>query len=95
MKLIYEWDYETVEDGDVIDHDHSDKLADFSEDRKTDTLVLVRNEGSEEDGLTDREWAYVVDGKLPDYFQDARGVNGSKVPIKYHQELKKYLSVTQ
>jgi len=52
-------------------------------------MCLVRNEGGDVEGLTGRLWAYVVDGKLPEYFEDAtRSVTGYKVPKKYHSQLK-------
>ncbi len=92
MATIYEWDYETVdENGDVEDHFHANKLSEYSEDAKTDTLVLVRSVGNEIDGLIEREWAYVKDGKLPEYFQDANEREGAKVPVRFHDELAQYL----
>lgn len=88
--IVYEWDYETWEDGEVIDHDHEDKLKSFTPDRKTDHLVLVRNEGSDAEGLTDRHWAYVVEGKLPEFFSDTRGEISIRVPVRFHNELKNH-----
>lgn len=91
-QITYEWCYETLEDGDIIDSDHEDKLHDFTEDRITDTLCLIRNLGNENEGLVDRSWAYVKDGKLPDCFS---GVNGEypyqKVPKRFKEELEKHL----
>jgi hypothetical protein len=89
----YEWDYETVNsDGDIEDHNHADKLRQFNDSNITDTLVLVRDSGSEASGLDYRLWAYVKDGKLPEYFSDSRGITGYKVPKRFHIELKRYLN---
>lgn len=90
-EVRYEWDYETVEDGDIIEHNHSEKLSWFKESDKTDTLVLVVDIGNERDGLTERYWAYVYDGKLPEYFTDSYNEPIRKVPQKYHNELRKYI----
>jgi len=90
---VYEWDYETVNsDGDIEDHNHADKLSQFKTSDITDSLVLIRDLGSEASGLIDRMWAYVKDGKLPEYFSDAIGLTGYKVPQRFHVELAKYLS---
>lgn len=87
----YEWDYETVEDGDIIDHNPVDKLSEFGEGDVTDTLVLVRHSGNENAGLKERCWAYVTDGKLPEWFVDDYGNPQYKVPQRYHAELLTYL----
>jgi hypothetical protein len=81
-KVIYEWSIETLEDGEIIDSSFYDDLpTDPLE--QNQKLVLVRNEGNEGEGLTGRLWAYVVDGKLPEYFEDANGCEvGYKVPKK-------------
>ena len=36
-------------------------------------IVLVRDQGNDEEGLTDRSWAYVTDGKLPEQFNYGGG----------------------
>jgi hypothetical protein len=91
-KVEYEWTLEELEDGDIIDNNYSDKLYYSKEDLPGRNLGLVRNEGNENAGLTDRYWAYVKDGKLPDYFTDGcdETVN-IKVPAKFHKELASYL----
>lgn len=92
-KVIYEWCYETIdENGDIIDNDHADKLAEFNEARKTEQLCLVQNIGDDDNGLEDRNWAYVKDGKLPQFFSDAMGeFIGYEVPKRFHKELANYL----
>lgn len=89
----YEWDYETLEDNDVIDHNHADKLSWFNPSDVTDSLVLIRDEGNENEGLVNRYWAYVVNGKLPMFFSSAVEVTNIAVPACFHAELSKYLSI--
>ena len=82
-KVFYEWSLETIDEhGDIIDSDFSD--TPFKEIESNQRMCLVRNEGNEADGLTDRHWAFVVDGKLPEYFTDSNECEvGYKVPLKY------------
>ena len=98
-EIKYEWTLEEVEDGDIVDSDFSDKL-DFDIALVLDVpyyeLGLVRDEGNEAGGIGARYWAYVKDGKLPEYFTQPNSEGqyvsvGIKVPAKYHNELKKYL----
>ena len=95
-KIRYEWTLETIELGEIIDNDFSDKL-DFDIAKVLDVpyydLGLVRNEGNEIDGVNERYWAYVKEGKLPDNFKTAMGEDtGIKIPNRFHDELKKYLN---
>lgn len=93
MKTEYEWCYETVDksSGDIIDLDFEDKLCNFQDDRKTDTLCLVRREGDETEGEQDRLWAYVKSGKLPETFKNSMGESVSiNVPKRFHSELEKF-----
>lgn len=86
--VFYEWSLEiTDKNGDIIDIDFNEKLSDFS-DLTAGSLCLVRRLGDEAGGECDRVWAYVKDGKLPEYFGDVMGnpVN-TRVPKKYHNEL--------
>lgn len=95
MTTTYEWDIETccldVETGetDIIDHDHRDKISEWP----TDRLLAALNEDTEpggcftrlvlvKDDAGGRSWAYVVDHKLPDVFED-----GCRVPIRFRIEL--------
>lgn len=85
METRYEWCYETTDEhGDILSGDFEDKLKDFQDNRKTSQLCLVRNVGDEIDGVQYRSWAYVENGKLPEYFED-----GYKVPMRFHQELQR------
>ena len=89
----YEWDIETVSryslGGDVLDHHHADKLKEllFYKNEKPDMdgchydLVLVRDDGNEYDGITNRSWAYETEGKMPTEFD-----NGIVVPKRFLAE---------
>lgn len=82
--IVYEWDLETVDEhGDVIDHEHFDRLADAPpfEGRK---LVLVMDD---DDG---RAWSYVEEGKLSEWFLDASERHIRKVPQRFHAELERF-----
>jgi len=51
---------------------------------------LVRDRGDDLEGIVDRQWAYVEDGKLPERFDWGGGEDGgAKVPARYHNELKR------
>ena len=88
-RVWYEWDIEERDEyGDVLDHDHEDKLADLLSRHlpgELEQLVLVRNESSDPEhlGVEDRQWAYVERGKLPSRFD-----GGAKIPLKLRRELK-------
>ncbi len=92
----YEWDCETQtsvdsaehEEGEVLDHRHGESYAKVALDASAIpepgerfAIVLVR------DDEAGRSWAYVEDGKLPDYFSDADGRNAAKVPKRFHVEV--------
>jgi hypothetical protein len=95
--VCYEWDVEIVtdKDMDVMDHNHA-KPGDLKsllvlKDTIPDNidgchyeLVLVRNVWDEFDGVTQRQWAYEEDGKMPTTFD-----NGQKVPKRFLAEYKK------
>lgn len=96
MTVVYEWDRETVadgdsadfEDGECIDHRHGVSYMDVlisSREQPPEgcrfLLVLVRDDDK------GRSWAYVENGKLDDYFTDANGDELVKVPKRFHKEL--------
>ena len=97
MTVQYEWDCETVadgdstgfEDGEAIDHAHG---ASFKEVKAwaaanpcapgfRHEIVLVRDDDA------GRAWAYVSGGKLPEYFTDADGADDAKVPQRFVREV--------
>ena len=92
MTVEYEWDCETVDTyGDIIEHTHGATHAEVKawsaanpcEPGFRRDLVLVRDD---DEG---RAWAYLEDGKLPEFFQDAGLCNVSKVPQRFHREVLK------
>lgn len=95
MAITYEWTVEIIEDpsdedSDILDtiaFDNLENALNFMRDDPAARLVLVRNVGNDLDGLTDRLWAYVKDGKLPEYFEDGGAETAVRVPGKCHQEL--------
>jgi hypothetical protein len=104
MTTRYEWDIETMDiavevDGehDILDHNHSENLRRF---RVRDLrraldpldpsmrLVLVRDVWDDRDGLVDRSWAYVEDGRLPERFTYCPE-EGRPVPKTFVRELRR------
>ncbi len=97
MAVQYEWDCETVadgdssqfEDGEVIDHSHGEtfkSVVDWSKNNPPSPgfrheIVLVRDN---DDG---RSWAYVVDDQLPEFFTDADGRDAARVPQRFVREV--------
>jgi hypothetical protein len=91
-EVKYEWTLEIMEDGEVMDSDFSESLTFNKSELQGNDLGLVRYEGNEIDGQTGSVWAYVKDGKLPEFFCDAMGEKtGYKVPARFHKELSKYI----
>ena len=78
---------------DIIETLFDDKLKDIpSHDFAMDfyncddtALVLIRDTfNAIDEDLVDRQWAYVQDGKLPEFFD-----GGSRVPKRFHAEINK------
>jgi hypothetical protein len=95
--VSYEWDIEHFDEhGDIWDHHHSDTCPGIPEENDM-RLVLVRDVEEFWDGVSqgtiDRQWAYVKDGRLPEFFEDSGQARGAKVPQKFHRELAKYARV--
>lgn len=84
-KIIYEWDVEEYdEDGEILDHNFYKECPSVpTEPNKS--LVLIRDVVHEFDGVIQRNWAYVTNGKLPEFFDNTF----IKIPNKYHKELNK------
>ena len=96
MAVFYEWGVETVtavdnedhEENEVLDHDfcgsfaQAKAIADCAppEGCRFD-IVLVRDDDDR------RSWAYLDDGKLPLYAEDANGSQWGEIPKKFHQEV--------
>lgn len=88
MKTFYEWTVEEMDGEDVVEASHFDtykKAMNFFE--PGNHIGLVRDEVIEAEGVIDRQWAYIKDGKLPEYFSTAMGKDdGAKVPQRFHKE---------
>lgn len=94
---LYEWDCETVVDGDspnfengeVVDHVYGASYKEVTvwsaanppEAGFQRAIVLVR------DADEGRSWAYLAGGNLPPYFKDAYGINTAKVPARFIREV--------
>ena len=91
MTVYYEWDVETVtkdEFEDIENHAHQKSYADCVAFAATEPpegffyrIVLVRDDDDR------RAWAYLKDGKLPEYFSDADGRDYRKAPKRFVLEV--------
>jgi len=81
--LEHYWIVEETDDiGDILSTTEMDRVpARLLPDER---LALVRDEGNEEEWVTDRQWAYVTNGQLPDEFD-----GGGKIPARFRTELRK------
>lgn len=86
MAITYEWVAEPVDKhGDIIDPLFDDTLAKVKEWKAEDfdgcvriEYALVRNDGNDEEGLQERQYAYTHDGFKFDH--------GAKVPKRFIKE---------
>lgn len=97
MGTRYEWVIETLDgpdtddDVEILDVNHADTYAD-----------AVRRAGQEEharvglvrdrdtfDGI-ERAWAYVEDGRLPEWLEEAGGRQVVKVPVAYRKQFEEH-----
>ena len=82
-----------MEDGDIVDSDFGDVLSFDKAQLPGNDLGLVRSTGNEMEGVTSIHWAYVKEGKLPEFFSDELGRETSfRVPARFHLELQKYFA---
>jgi hypothetical protein len=86
-EVNYEWDMETVdpESGDILDHNHADKLVEFKEVAAGEALVLVRDVWEEDGELSDRSHWYPFEDDKPVFFP-----SGVDVPKRFIKELDKW-----
>jgi len=98
--VLYEWDCETVADGDspdyadgdVLDHCHGATYKEVREWSARTTLdpgtrhmfVLVR------DDAVGRSWAYVEDESLDTHCHDADGSVAARTPVRFLNEVAKW-----
>lgn len=88
MKIVYEWDRETVDpdSGDILEHHHRPNLAPLV--GEPGALVLIRDVLNGGGYTEHRSWAYVLENnRLPDHFSDAHGRVCASVPPRFHKEL--------
>lgn len=101
-KVNYEWTIETLDfyDGcgdnpDIIEtiafDENLQAALDYQDElNEPSRLVLVRQQGNETDGLTDRSWAYVTDDwTLPETFTHGAGEIGPRVPKRFHNRIRR------
>jgi hypothetical protein len=88
IRILYEWDAETVDWlGDILDHNHGtlvEALKTTAPEGQHVNVVLIKEEYCESEKVTDRTWAHVSNGKLPNKFED-----GKVVPERFHAVLEK------
>lgn len=83
--ISYEWDIETIDiNGDIVDHEHFDKIPNRPLISDEERLVLVRDNHRK-----GRSWAYVENGVLPDQFKDAFDHPVCRIPSRYRTEFQK------
>ena len=93
-RTSYEWGVEFVIDDEHEDIDDTFYFDSFAEAKREaekpcegyrNVIVLIRDQGSEDRGVVDRQWAYLEDdGTLPEEFD-----GGNRVPKRFHQEVAK------
>ena len=96
LRITYEWDIETFDPvtEDIDDHWFGDTVLEVGLPQGPgERLVLVQDVGNQVEGIVGRAWAYVEDGKLPEYFLDAGECEIAKVPQRFHVELAKALNL--
>jgi hypothetical protein len=104
MTTTYEWivehlDGEPAGDPDILEVCHYDTYREAALEtgvrtmlkrKKNYRVALVREVGNDVEGLTERMWAYVVDGELPEYFEIATDmITSVRVPKRYHVEVER------
>lgn len=90
----YEWVVETLvpvndEEIEIRDVNHWATYAEaeaFAEGLTHYDIALVRDHWA--GGYLDRSWAYVLDGGLPERFED--GLRNVAVPERFHQEVARF-----
>lgn len=89
MTVRYEWDVETVDEhDDIIDHFFQKDYAGVLEElAKDDCPGLIKRAVLVRDDDKGRSWAYLEDGELPEYFENAYGEEAAKVPAKFIREV--------
>lgn len=92
MSIIYEWAIEYLDGDDIVDCVHQDAFQQVAElGKRSDqpfSLVLIRDDWHPTEGLQDRSWAYLKDGKLPENFTYVlEAPSNHRVPQRFHKEV--------
>lgn len=90
MAISYEWIVEEVDcHGDVQETSALNSLAEAKRQMESTpmegthySLGLTRNSGNQDEGILDRQWAYIENGILPKEFD-----GGAKVPKRFFNEV--------
>ena len=100
MTTEYEWTVELIEDyrdgcTDIVDSNHFGTYAEAK--RHADSspppinhyydIGIVRKKYADDGDCFSICWAYIADGKLPPFFEDAYGHVGLKVPARFQAEI--------
>lgn len=83
--------------GDIMEHYHQTSYQDClaliasgpAEEHSHYVICIVRDHDNERNGEYTRSWAYIEDGVLDDGFYDAYGVEVSKTPKRFFDEMKR------
>lgn len=87
--VSYHWEIETVDEcGNIVVRNFLESLTSV-ELGPHEHLALARC-GWRRIGCV-KQWAYVVDGKLPERFCNVNGNLGNMVPLTFHQELERVI----
>ncbi len=97
MATTYEWDVETISDGETEDYEDEEVLDHLHVDTYREALRVSREVPPEQgcryrivlvrDDDVKRGWAEVVNGELDEKFTDADGREYARVPVRFFQEV--------
>lgn len=100
MIIRYEWTVEVIRDygdgvEDIIESDFFDTFAKAKQNSLINCnpvheyvqIGLVRQVFDSVDTLLSTSWAYITDGKLPEYLTDSSNRQIRKIPIRFHKEI--------
>ena len=98
MATHYDWVIELMDRTDpenesIVEVNHADTYAEalqYVGDPASDfDIGLVRDWDCERTGAHSRVWAYVIDGVLPEWLEDAFGAQVARVPARYRTQFEK------
>jgi hypothetical protein len=90
IQVSYEWTVNQLDGEDIVDINGFDTLKEaLSYQQRLQApseIELVRSEGNDACGVTDRLWATLEHGKLPEYLASAYGACVLRIPKRFHAE---------